>query len=456
MISNIKKYVFALIFIVPFFRANAQFNVSTYQLFETLPQANLLNPAILPNNKIVIGLPALSSIYMKTETTLSASNLFRRAENDSLVINTEELTKNIYKNYKISALADVQIFLFGLNLDNGYINVGMRLRSDSRVLFPGEIFRWALFGPGDDRSSNRLDFEDFKVQSMTFMETAFGYTHRISSFFNAGARIKILSGIGVLKGSQTGGITLSPEVIDFKITDFSYQSAGIPLTDNGSVGVNTDFYSNNPSEALFQGNGGFAFDFGATFKPIRDLELSASVIDIGYISWKENLNTITIPNVEYKFTGIDARDFILGDNAVQDQQNEIDSLANLLKPQLETTESFTTPLSAKATLSARYLVGERNYVGATLYSDFFRGTLDPVFALNYQARFGKVLSLVTGLAFQNRSINNLLFGFVFKPGPFQFYLLSDRLNSVFFPARADEFNFRLGMNLVFGTPSILE
>lgn len=433
----------------------AQFNVTTYQLSETLPQSNLLNPAIMPDNKVVVGLPGISSFYAKAETTLSISDLFIAGENDSLVLNTDNLTNNIYKNYRVNALADLQLFLLGIRTDIGYINFNVRARTDSRLLFPGEIFRWALYGPGDDRASNTIDFEDFKFRSLTYLETSAGYSHRISSFLNVGARIKLLSGVAALQGSQSGGLTMSPQVIDFQLQDFRYESAGIPIDTTGNS-FNANFDNYDISKAFFGGNTGFGLDLGATFIPLRDLEVSASLIDIGFINWKQSVNAIVIDDMDYQFTGVDAKRFILGENNFEDQEDEFDSLVNRLEPRLVQSESFNTALAAKLILAGRYMVGERNYVGATLYSDFFQGTIDPTLAFNYHAKFGRILSVVTGIALQNRSINNLMLGFVFKPGPFQFYLVSDRLNTVIFPARADEFNFRLGMNLVFGRPSILE
>src|SRR5688572_15362764 len=113
--------IFALIVVA--LHAGAQTEFSTYRLNATLPQANLVNPAFYPNHKVIIGLPAISSIYFSADNgRLSFQDIFKRSESsDSLEIDTLNLFSKLQDQQELKLREAVQLFYFGLRGKRSYL-----------------------------------------------------------------------------------------------------------------------------------------------------------------------------------------------------------------------------------------------------------------------------------------------------------------------------------------------
>lgn len=107
------------------------------------------------------------------------------------------------------------------------------------------------------------------------------------------------------------------------------------------------------------GLGGFgvAFDLGATYKPIRDLELSVGLTDLGFISWSK-MNHASSAGT-YSFSGFEEDIYVngtnTGTNEIGDQLEQIgDDLEELFSVYDDGQAKANSALAATLNIGAQY------------------------------------------------------------------------------------------------------
>ncbi|MDH5380654.1 MAG: DUF5723 family protein [Cyclobacteriaceae bacterium] len=436
-----RTILFYIVFLSAF-AAKAQFSIATYQSKERLPESNWLNPAFMPDNKLVIGLPGLSSVAFDAGMGFSFNDIFVRDMNDSLVIDKENFPLGLKKRMDNSLDLDIQLLMVGIRMGQGYISFGSRLRSESRVNYTSELIKWALLGPGDNRVSNTIDLNDFQAFSATYLEYSATYARQITDKLTVGVRVKHLNGLAGGEGSQDGSLHISADSVTLILNNSEYNMSGFNAIGNYS-----------PSEFLSGPNNGYGIDVGIDFELSESMSFSGSLTDIGFINWKTDIQSYRSENINYKFKGVDVVQLMFDPNSAN-PSNELDSLVTLIKPQEQTITSFRTGLNGKATAGVHYDLNLLGSIGGTVYSGLNGGKLDPVIGVNYQLKLKSILTVLAGITYKDKSIENVMAGLIVKPGPVQVYVLTDRLNSYFVPANANSLNLRFGMNIAIGKAGV--
>ena len=437
--SKIKTIVIGLVLLTST-KLSAQSSITTLQLQESLVQSSLLNPSIYPEFKVIVGLPGASSVYASGHSVLGLRDVFLYPKNifnskpDSIVLNIDK----IYKKNDFGFEADAQLFLLGVATKRGYLTFNSRLRSEFNTRVPEEFLQWTAWGFTDPRVNTNVSLDDLSVKGQTFLETSVGYAHKVNTLLKIGAKLKYVKGIFNINMEQIGGFSLNQDSIRLNLSQATYSMAGI-----NNLGSNNmfDYISNHR-------NNGVALDLGANVYLTPYMNFSMAISDIGFIRWKDNLKQYTAKDFNYSISSFKLVDYISGNESATLQQ-EIDTLVSKLDQPLEVKE-YRTLLTAKLMMSTQFEINESNFLGISLASNLTNGRMDPKFGFTYRLKVKNAFSFITGLSFSNRRIDNILGGIVFKPGPFQFYLVTDRVNSLATFYKTKETNFRLGMNLMFG------
>ncbi len=422
--------------------AFSQFQVATLQFGENLPQATLLNPGIAPDHKIVIGLPGISSAFVEVTAPLSFNDLWK-SDGNRFVLNENGIAENAGRIMRTGAVADVQLLVAGFKVSSGFMMVSIRNRFENKVFIPGEVARWAVFGPADPISSNTLLLDEIGAIGINYLEYGISYSQPVTANLRMGARLKYLSGVAGISGSQDGYVYVNSDSASINVSNLEYTIAGSSIFEGNAKA--SDIYAS--------GNSGFGMDLGMVFKVNSDVTVSASVTDLGFINWKNDLKGYKSEDASYSFSGFELTDLFFGET--EDMEAELDTLIDKLEPREVPGSSFRTGLNGKLNFSARYRLAEISEVGFTFNSAFDKGKIDPVVSLNHNLKLGRSFFLLTGLSYLNGKVNNISGGLIVKPGPIQFYFISDRVNSFFYPSRARSVNLRFGMNIVIGRPTIL-
>ncbi|NBV57790.1 MAG: hypothetical protein EBR72_08375 [Bacteroidetes bacterium] len=200
-----------------------------------------------------------------------------------------------------------------------------------------------------------------------------------------------------------------------------------------------------------QQNSGFGIDVGANLKLNKKLSLSASIIDLGVVQWKDNLkSTFTKnPGVYHEYKGMDIQDFLV-DSTNQKKGFETfkDTLMEIIA--LDTSsEYFSTGLMGEFYVGGNLHITKNHNIGALMYGSFYKKEFYPALTLSWNSQIGRILAFSASYTMYRESYVNLGFGAALKLGPEQFYITTDNaIGSVTDNTR--NLGIHFGWNHIFG------
>ena len=135
------------------------------------------------------------------------------------------------------------------------------------------------------------------------------------------------------------------------------------------------------------GNHGFGIDLGVNAKPSDKFSVSASVVDLGWIKWKDNVKNFksVYPDVKYTFEGFDITEFLSG-GSFNDSLGLTDTLRNHFQLE-ETNSAYTSHLNPKVYISSTWHLHPSHELSAMVRTDIIEETILPSLTLNYLFRF---------------------------------------------------------------------
>ncbi|MEP2771941.1 MAG: DUF5723 family protein [Fulvivirga sp.] len=427
------------------FFSYAQGDLGLYQLNKSLPQSNNLNPAFMPEHKVVIGFPVISSTKVFVDNDgLSFNDYFAYDINDNLILDTLGLPGKVKDIQRFGASTELGLFYFGLRGKRSYFTFTINHVTDFRFNYSGDLVRWGILGPADPRiAGNDLEIENFGLKSSSYHEIGIGYSRQFNDKLTLGARLKYLQGHGIVETKEISGlIHVGSDSVTVASGNILVNTAGIALEDENDPDY-INYFTNN-------GNRGAALDLGATFALNDKLTLSASVKDLGFINWSDYTRSYELDPITYTYRGFDLLDLINKNPNDQFLQAEIDSVESLYNMSETDDVSFSSALRPKTYLGANYLLGKRHNVGALVYFDFFKGHINPSVALSYNLKLGRILNMVVNTAYVNGEFTGFGAGFTLKLTGMQVYTSTDHVMSAIYPSRASVAEVHTGVNFVFG------
>jgi hypothetical protein len=230
--------------------------------------------------------------------------------------------------------------------------------------------------------------------------------------------------------------------------------------DNNGIVQNVDFsnsFSDPAGEFIFNRNMGLALDAGILYDYTEKIMLSASIVDLGFIRWRSNINRFESEG-SFTFRGFDLSQYTPGADESELFQALLDSVGNSFRFS-NNNDPFTSYLVPKIYLGGLYKLNKKLAFGGLLRTDFF--DLRPHFALTLSANYNPVdfFSGTFSYSVMNNRLYNFGFGFsVGRPGA-QLFLVTDNIpfryvretnTGLVFPYSARTMNIRFGINLIFG------
>lgn len=438
-----KRYLITLIIVVcGTGQVFSQGQITLYQMQNSLPQANFVNPAFRPDSKITIGLPIISSLYLSFDTPVSVDEvLVAGSSGDSLKFSTSAILESLNENNKIDLAGSASLLYLGFNMKKGFLSIGFNTRLNGAFAYPGDALALIIEGPGDETI---IKLEEFNLRASLFNEFAIGYNRDITNKLVVGVKVKYLQGIANIDLENFNG-TISSNIDSIHISSNPWvlRTSGLDILSN----------NNDPGYFLFQNNNvGFAIDIGAQYAINDNLKVSASVLDLGSINWKEGTKQYEFDGVNYTFDGFDFLEIIKDDGDIDDSilDKELDSLKTIFDPEVIEGESYSTPLTGNFYLGATYTLLKMHTFGIVFNGVLFKSTLTPTLGLTYNLSIGKILDIGISASYRNNSFGNFGGGIAVKGGPVRVYFIGDNIESVFYPSRAKVVSLRAGLVLGFG------
>ncbi len=308
-----KKYLVILTCMV-FLRLYSQNKPLLYGVND-LPQSLLLNPGAEHTYDTFLGVPLLSGVYVSGGSSgVSVWDIFRR-EGD---INTKI-------DAAIRGLDDKDIFTLNRQIEilsagwsgrnkSTFYSAGIYQEADFAVYIPKDFVSLAYNG-NEAYIDKPFEFSDISFAGELLSVYHFGVNKKVSKKLRIGGRAKVYMSAANINSTNNQGFfrtRRTPEGPNF----FTHEVIGANLAVNTSglsdladnllfgtnmgLGLDTREISGiNPlsfglsdgiSNLLFSPNMGLGLDIGGTYDISSQLSLSASLLDIGFVSHSSDLN----------------------------------------------------------------------------------------------------------------------------------------------------------------------
>ncbi len=444
-----KTYIsIILILLVLAVKVKAQSDMIGYGLTKTLPQANALNPAILPDYKFTLGLPGLSGAHLYNGNNFIKLNQLNAKDAEGNLV-LDPIFSGLKKNNRINTEANVNIFHLGVRGKKGYTAFSVNSRIISHATIPREVLALPYYGNASDQIPDGLvDLNNLSLRTVAFTEVGLSHGRSfLEDKLTIGVRLKYLVGHGIVDLPNVDASIRTFGNNDFRGDSIEFISNGFEVRAGGLAGAaaNDDGSADEIKNAF--NNRGFGVDLGATFQLTEKINLFASINDLGFIKWSNNSYVATIPQASAMFTGVDLIDAINGDgNALE---NQLDSLESDLEIVETKGGAFTTPLTGKLYAGASYQLSKRQTASAIMYSELYRGKIIPAFTAMYNFRYNTFFDFaLSGTLMNGRP--NIGTGFTFKVIGLQFYVATNDVISILNPGNGRTFDVRAGLNFTFG------
>ena len=244
-----------------------------------------LNPAFAPEYDYV-AIPAIGGISAGMNSNVGADNFLFKKNGEvvtglhSSVGNDEFLSGLKSRNY-MEVNSGVSVVSLGFKALGGFNTIGINVKSATSAALPYELFEFAKIGQVNG-APTFYNIKDTRVQSSNYLELAFGHSRNLGEKFRIGAKVKYIAGVAyadaridaidVAMSADKWSVREQGEMFTTDAIDIQYKPNGeIDDISTGSFGV--------------AGNG-LGFDFGASYKLLDNLVLSASLTDVGFVAWK--------------------------------------------------------------------------------------------------------------------------------------------------------------------------
>lgn len=444
---------------------SGQQNNSLY-FFDRVPQSSQLNPALQPACTFYMGFPFISSIEINAgNNALNMTDFFVKDAKSGKTVNplySSEITHmtldKLPKNNIVSTSAQLDIISFGFKIKESYLSFLISDKFYASANIPKDLLSFAYEGIGVGQT---YTFDNLGLNATYYREYSIGYSQKISDKLYFGVRGKMLFGKANLSLKEASFTINEPEWKYITLSSSLQVNASVPYMEvhTDATGRPDSLKFNDPGNfsnylndiILLKKNRGYAIDLGFQYSITDKMAVSASILDLGYINWKANVHNIS-GGGDYNFEGIDMTDSSDIGKALLDTLKEVyditasnDIYGTMLSPKMYIGVSYTPNKYIKFSLLSRSEI-----VYKTLRQQFTGSvTLYPI----------QFLGATVSYTVADKVYDNLGIGLVFRAGPLQYYLMSERVpicrspvkgESYFVPTYMKNVNLRLGVNLVFG------
>lgn len=431
--------------------------------FTSVPQSLMTNPGSDVKYKWYFGIPLLSGISANVGSSgFSAYDLFA---NNGVDFNVKLRNVVFSTTRKDRAAINEQIELFngGFKVgdwqSNSYISFGMYQEFDFLSYMPKDLAILALDG-NRDYLGKVFNLGDLNVKAEMLSVLHIGYHKNIKDNLIVGLRGKIYSSAFNATSTENAGY-----IYTIPSTNGIYEqviSSNLELNTSGISKYIDEDYSGDvvrdiKQKAFFGGDLGLGFDAGLTYYPKKNIQFTASLVDVGFIRHTKDVETFTFKGY-YKYEGINPK-FTNGNSAGNVYQEFKDAIP------LDTLYTkYTTWRPAKFNSSIQYSFddsrskdcncdgtdsGYKNTVGAQLFIMSTPRTPFMAFTTYYRRRIFNNLQMKATYTLDSYSYKNIGLGLSAQLGKLNLYVLADNLLEYHDLAKANSLSFQFGLNVIF-------
>jgi len=427
---------------------NAQRDFTMYNL-RHVPQSLSTNPSFKPAYNNYISLPVLSGLSLDIiNTGFSISDILVPNKNGtsddgvrdslSLYFNTENAFFDQMKgSNRIAINLALSVIGFGFKVKNNFIFFDVKNKLNAEVGYSSDFLKLMIQGNVGSLLGSTADLSGLGLNITNYNEYGLGINRDFSDKLRIGAKFKLLSGVFNINTLENN---LSMKT---NIENFGLNFAGGFKIGTSNIAQFTDSTNGNPQDLvgnLFNfKNFGLGLDLGATYDISEKFSLNASLIDLGFIRWSDNVQTHTLKQFDFTFNGLESKSLFNNDSI---QEN----LVNIFETTKD-NKNYSTWLDSRFYLGANYKFSSILNLGATWYNEINHGKYRP--GISVSATFSSKKRFSTTFNYSYFSgASNIGFGLNFRG----FYIVTDNLLALpmfnLYGSRIASIS--IGANIVFG------
>ena len=431
--------------------STAQQNLTLF-LMHDVPQANFVNPAVSYKCKWIVGFPALASVHANYNNSAFSLNeaLQYDSGTDSTYFNFDEVIGGLNNTEIVASTVHYTPLYGGFWLKDNWITLSVSEKVTTFNTVPKEAAELAWYGNtpfvGRTASLNGIRFNGYH-----YREYSLGLARDVSERLTLGVHAKMLFGKGSAYTPKTNGsLRTNPNNFGLlaDLTTDVHTSFPIQIeTDEEGYVDNIELQDDVDwmDYMMNRKNLGVAFDLGFIYRFDEKTTFSGSILNLGMIGWKTNLNTFSSDGT-FALRGVDFEDDLNGGDY---KQELLDSLKRQFYP-VPDANSFTTRLTPEMYLGATHNLNNHLNAGAIFYSRILRNKLMPAFTLSANTYDYKVLNASLSYTAINGDYFNIGAGLGVKMGAFHLHAAADNLFGFLKVENQRNLNLRFGLSIVPG------
>lgn len=431
------KVLIAILLFQGAFQAVGQDDLPLHFVKE-IAQSRYTNPANFGDYDFSVSLPGISMGFYNSAFTID--DLIGSNNNSNQFWNVSNIISNLEADNYFKMHSNLEWFNMELQLWRLQLSASVTDRLNMNMKYPKALADFVV--------DNTSVFQGTPVNiaptlnAMHYREFAVGAAVAINNF-TLGTRLKFLNGfVNVQSADNSAEVGFDNMANEFIINtdlalDVSFPNIHLDSTQKYEL---SDYKLTDIP--LFSKNKGFSFDIGGTINIIPNLQLAASLTDIGSIKWTENVRNYS-SNGSFAIDSIGLTQY--QSNFEFDSDKFVDSLSSKLDF-VQSKNSFSTQLVQKLYLSLSYDFPTKTRVAVLYHGDRFEGTNGAfTIAVNQDLKF-----VQPGLYYTGKKDSNFNLGasLLFKANPLQFFIMTDDIIGIANPRNSNNFNFRTGLNIV--------
>lgn len=418
-------------------------------LMHQIPESNLLNPAIPIPCKWYIGVPVLSSIHLNYGNTFTTYNqLFKPSTDGPRSVDIDGMIDQMHNRDYIGTEFHLQLLAVGYRYKNYSFMFTITEKNNIPVTMPkkGVQFLWD--------GNTQFEGQDVGMKGSGmylnhYREYAVSASKYTRSGMYIGARAKLLFGkLNIATPKANLNFTTDATTFDLFFNDMVKINSSLPIIvdtlDNRINTISLD-ESISVNELIFnRKNPGVSFDLGIIYPYSDKLTLSASLLDLGFIWWRSNLNNVSAGG-NFNFTGT-----IGSTGGSEDYFRSVASaVIDSLDMKLE-QGNYLSMLPLHFIAGADYKIANNIKAGVVFDGVVYSSRFNPSVTLMGQYQPAENVGIMASYTIQYNSFSNVGLGLVIGRDPVQFYILSTNVIGMVDLLNTRSINLRFGLNINFG------
>lgn len=434
-----KKYIALLSFVLFFATMSlAQPNMTLYQMHDIV-QSNSLNPAVPISCGWVVSFPGMGGVALGASTPLSYND-FGAGEN---ALDVDKFISKLHNKNVFTTSANINLITIGYRAERTFYQFTINERaSQVSSVYQDPI---VMLLKGNSSYVGKTVDGAPSVNALHYREYGFNVAHEINSTLWIGARAKLLFGrLSLRSVNNSVAFYTDAGTYNLDLTSDALIQASMPghvtidPVTNKVSNVETNFKA---SDFIFNpSNIGAGIDLGAVKSFDNGVQLSASLLNIGFINWSKNLHT-------FRQKGT------ISFNGPFSPINEWGALRDTLRSFAKldyAQESYSQMLAPTIMAGINYPLNENIRIGVTGMTEIQPNNLPWALTATGFTQGLPIVDLGLSYTVTPYSLFNVGFGLGARLGPVNLHFLADNVIGLFQPFNARYATIQFGINFRFG------